>query len=347
MTRKHFSDSRSPARWLTVSTAAVCVSVVLQPACSSDSKHPSLISTGGGSDSNAGSSAGGAAGTAPGTDDAAGGSGDGNSTPGSAGSAGAAVTVPAMCSKTATWSGAVTLKGISGPSVETLLSTTPDELDLAFTRDGALYVAHRAQVSDDFEVGAPIVVEAGWAVSNGASLSADGKRLVLAGDGESKLGELTRSSRTTPFEGSVDATAFQQVNHDAVYTGRIYAAPVVSAGDDQLFFNSAYPTGGSTVVVATRKGDGPWSTPTRLASDALDGEIGKRRLPNSVSADTRTLFYFNEESMQEEARWRESAVLSSPLYDMLSLGTRRGATPNSACDRLYSEADSDVVVEKD
>ncbi|MET0791428.1 MAG: hypothetical protein ABW061_07895, partial [Polyangiaceae bacterium] len=72
-----------------------------------------------------------------------------------------------------------------------------------------------------------------------------------------------------------------------------------------------------------------------------------RRLPNSLSADALTLFYFNEESMQEEARWRDTTVPSSLLYDMQSLGERRGATPNAACDRLYSALDGDVVAEKD
>ena len=59
------------------------------------------------------------------------------------------------------------------------------------------------------------------------------------------------------------------------------------------------------------------------------------------------MFYFNEESAHEEARFRATSALTSALYDMLSLGERRGATPNSACDRLYSESNSDVVVEKD
>jgi hypothetical protein len=346
MTRHYFSAPRSRTLQLSISALAVCASIVGHPACSSDAKHPSLINASGGSDSSADASVGGNAGMTETSDaGAAGEAGEGNAASGSGGSAGATTGVPPVCSKSASWSGAVTLKNLT--AIDSLLSATPDELDLAFTRSGALYVAHRAKVSDDFEVGASILVEASWTVENGASLSADGKRLIVGGDGESKLGELTRSSRTAPFDGSVDETAFSQVNHDAVYTGRIYAAPAVSAGDDQLFFNSAFPAGGSTVVVSTRKVDGAWSPPVRLASDALDGEIGMRRLPNSVSADARTLFYFNEESMQEEARWRDTTGLSSPLYDMQSLGKRRGAAPNSTCARLYSESDSDVVVEKD
>jgi hypothetical protein len=137
------------------------------------------------------------------------------------------------------------------------------------------------------------------------------------------------------------------VNQDAVYTGKLYAYPVVSPGDDQLFFNSTFPLSVSTVVVSTRSGSDAWSAPVKLTSVLLDGESKTRRLPSGVSADARTLFYFNEETMQEEARFRDTPTLQSPLYDMVSLGARRGATPNAACNRLYSSATGDVVVEKD
>ncbi len=254
---------------------------------------------------------------------------------------------PSSCSKTAKWTHAVSVANVSSTADETLLSATPDELDLAFVRDGSLYVAHRAKVSSTFDIGQPVVIPTGWTVRAGASLSADGKRLLLSGDGESKLGELTRSNRGGAFSAEVDTTAFAQVNQDALYTGKIYAFPAVSPGDDQLFYNSAFPSGGSSVVISTRTGEAAWSTPQTVAGGTLDGKSGSRRLPSSVSADARTLFYFNEESMNEEARWRDSALPNSPLYDMLSLGERRGAVPNSACDRLYSESDSDVVVETD
>ena len=254
---------------------------------------------------------------------------------------------PPVCSKVASWSGRISVGNVSSDLGETLLSVTADELDLAFLRSGLLYVAHRATRSAEFELTDPIAIPGGWTVATGASLSGDGKRLLLSGDGESKLGELTRSSRTAAFGSTVDTTAFSAVNQDALYTGKMYAAPAVSAGDDQLFFNSAFPDGGSNVVVSTRKGSEAWSAPSIVSSPALDGDTGMRRLPSSVSSDALTLFYFNEESMHEEARWRDTAVLNSPLSDMMSLGERRGATPNSSCDRLYSEFDSDVVVEKD
>ena len=332
------------------------IAICAAPACSDANVHPSLISAGGGTqlpngqsgassvsgnagDNNGlgGASDGGAAGTDNESAGASGDSGTGRPDP-----------LPSVCKQTASWSAAVKLPVVSGAVSETLLSLTPDELDLAFLRAGVLYVAHRAQVTDEFSVGAPLSIPTGYSAADGAALSADGKRLILAGaERPGKLGELSRPTRDAAFSNLVDETAFAALNQISVYTGRVYASPVISSGDDQLIFNSAYPGSASTVVVSTREPDGSWSTPMLLTASVLNGGVGARRLPTGVSADARTLFYFNEESGAEEARWRDTSHNDSPLYDMMSLGKRRGSTPNSACNRLYSESNSDVVVETD
>lgn len=263
------------------------------------------------------------------------------------GSGGRPLPGPSLCDEMAAWTGSANVAGVSTAASETLLSITPDELDLAFLRDGALYVAHRAQASAAFSMLATVVLPMGWSVSQGASLSADGKRLIVVASAQNRLGELTRAARDVQFDGTVDETAFGAVNQSATYTGKIYAAPVVSPGDGQLFYNSAFPDSDSTVVLSTRVTGGAWSAPVRLTPLLLDGAKGARRLPTGLSTDERTLFYFNEESMQEEARWRDTALPNAALYDIMSLGTRRGAIPNSACNRLYSGVDSDVVVEQD
>jgi hypothetical protein len=237
------------------------------------------------------------------------------------------------------------LAGVSTSAAETLLSITLDELDVAFLRTGVLYVGHRANQSATFE-SAAVTLPSGWSASNGASLSADGKRLILVSElHPNKLGELTRSSRDQPFSANIDEAAFASINADAVYTGKVYAFPVVSGRDDQLIFNSAYPGSSSTVVYSTRTGNATWSTPEQLQTNLLDGGADARRLPTGLSADQRTLFYFNEETAQEEARFRPADSASSPLYDVLNLGTRRGAAPNARCDHLYSSTAGDVVVE--
>jgi len=340
---------------LLVSYVTLCAAA---GACSSDaSDHPAGVSSGGeqaGGGHGGASTSAGAAGRATSQSGADGGEG-GASAGGAGGQAGGAdvgtggppVTAP-VCSETAMWSGATSVDPVSSAAAETLLSVTADELDLAFSRGSALYVAHRAQANAAFSVGAPITIPSGWSAAQGAGLSPDGKRLMLVSDPDQrKLGEMTRASRDGVFGGDVDESAFGAVNQDAVYTGKLYAYPIVSPGDDQLFFSSTFPMGASTVVVSTRGGSDPWSAPVKLTSDLLDGESTTRRLPSGVSADARTLFYFNEGTMLEEARFRDTPSIESPLYDMVSLGARRGAAPNTACNRLYSSSSGDVVVEKD
>jgi len=357
----HFSE---------IAALSLCALAASGPACSTETTRPSLVSAGGqpsdggrsGSTAESGSAdvagasgeeAGdsGAAGDGAGNHGGSGSGSDGGSggTPAEVGgSGGVPDIVPAACDPQATWSAPASVTGVSSAGNETLLALTPDELDLAFLRDGALYVAHRTKAEADFAIGSALVLPVGWSAAHGASLSADGTRLLVVSDpDQKKLGEWTRPNRLAAFSGAIDTSAFAAVNQDAVFTGRVYASPTLSAAGDQLFYNSAFLDADSTIVVSTRTGTGTWSAPRTLSGGVFDGDPGERRLPTGVSQDGRTLFYFNEETAKQEARWRASNSVDSPLYDMLSLGARRGATPNFACNRLYSESNSDVVVEKD
>jgi hypothetical protein len=360
MTPSCRSPRRQPRHSFTVTAAAILAAAVTfgPAACSSGSdNHPAGIDTGGGGPNGGNSAAnvGGSSGNGSAT------AGDSSSFAGdAAGAAGAAPDAgfesdagpgrappgPSTCSQTAVWSGATTVSGVSSSADETFLSLTPDELDLAFLRAGALYVAHRAGATAPFTVSAPIALPDGWSAAQGAALSADGRRLVLLSTDQTLLSEMTRASRDAAFSGTVDQTAFSAVNETSMYSGNIYAAPVLSADDQQLFLNSASIGGASTIVASTREASQPWSLPTRVIA-ALDGAAGARRLPTGISADARTLFYFNEGTMKEEARWRDEPLLTSPLYDVVDLGTRGGAQPNTACDKLYSNAAGDVIVEHD
>ena len=337
---------------------SLCAWLASQPACSSDARPPSLVSAGDrpsdGGRSGSSPAEGGNADSAGASGEAGGdtglaGNGDGSGAmPAELGGSGdKPQAVPAACDQLAAWSAAVTVPGVSSAASETLLALTPDELDLAFLRDGALYVAHRSAAAATFSSGSPLAVPIGWTAAHGAALSADGKRLLLVSEPDQKLGEWTRSDRQTAFSGEVDVSAFAAVNQDSDFTGRVYASPSISAGDDQLFFSSSFLDTDSTIVVSSRTGTAPWSAPRTLSAGVFDGSGGKRLLPTGVSADGRTLFYFNEQSAKEEARWRATNSVSSALYDMLSLGGRRGAIPNARCNRLYSDSNGDVVVETD
>ncbi len=336
------------------SAASFAVLASLPLACSSGSDNrPPGVSTSGAAAGSSSAASGGNA-SANGGSNAAGDSSlagasvgaDGPSDNGGEVGTGRPAPGPALCSEAASWTGATPVPGVSTGASETLLSMTSDELDLAFLRAGALYVAHRAQATGDFTPGEPVTLPSGWSATQGAALSPDGKRLILVSTDQTLLGELTRATRDTTFSGAIDQSAYATINQTAVYTGDIYASPTVSPDDLQLFFNSAFQGGASTVVVSTRSAGQVWGSPTRVTSD-LDGQDTSRCLPTGVSADERTLFYFDEMSMKQEARWRDEPDLSSPLYDMVDLGTRRGAQPNATCNHLYSDTTTDVVVEHD
>jgi len=335
-----------------------CALAASSPGCSSGTRAPSLVNAGGRLEDGgrAGSSA-----AVGGNFDLAGSNGDEGGDSGAAsdggeggvapsepvGGGGKAPTEPALCDKRAVWSAATSVSGVSSGAAETLLALTPDELDLAFLREGALYVAHRASASASFSSGTALTIPTGWSAIHGATLSADGKRLLLISDpDQKKLGELTRPSREGAFSATIDTSAFAAINQDSDFTRRIYASPTISAGDDQLFFSSSLDSE-STIAISYRNGTASWSAPKALSPGTFDGTAGERRLPTGTSADGLTLFYFNEESALQEARWRATNSVSSQWYDMLSLGARRGAAPNSGCNRLYSESEGDVVVEKD
>ncbi len=255
---------------------------------------------------------------------------------------------PAACSERGAWTDSKIVDVVSSAAPESFLSVTPDELDLAFVRSGSVYLAHRAQAAAPFSMGGALAIPAGWSVAQGASLSADGKRLLLVSDpDQKKLGEMRRPTRDAAFAGGVDESAFAAVNQDAVYTGKQYAFPVVSFSDTQLFYNSSFAGGSSTIVVSTGSAGAAWSAPVVLTTLVFDGTASQRRLPTGLSADARTLFYFNERTQLEEARFRDMPSVASPFYDLVELGARRAAAPNTACDRLYFGAENDIVVEKD
>jgi hypothetical protein len=350
------SPRARPLRSLIASLAVVLLALLAcaPSACSSDSdNHPSGIDTGGNTASGGGASvipseAGTNSGAASGESTPDGGAAGADSTTidegGSAG--GNPPPLPPTCSEATIWADVAAVVGISTAADEVLLSITSDELDLAFLRAGALYVAHRTAAESAFTAGAAIVIPDGWTATLGAAISPDGKRLVLVSTDQTMLGEITRTTRDAAFAGDVDESAFSILNQTTTYSGNIFASPALSPDDLQLFLNSTSPGGRSTVVAATRSAGEPWTASARV-TPALDGDPGARRLPSGISADARTLFYFNEETMTEEARWRDTSQVTSALYDMVNLGTRRGAQPNTACDRLYSQSSGDIVVEQD
>jgi hypothetical protein len=363
MTRSKLAYGLAPLAWLAVGGAGPVT------ACSSGSDaHPPLISSGGSASSDAGSVGTGGRKIPVGTD--GGSSGLGGSEAGAAGEAGEAgrpdrgadggaagaaggqeqgtvvPVTPSVCSETAVWAGAAPVDAVSTDADESLLSITPDELDIVFMRLGAPFWAHRDTPSDTFGMATAVTLPAGYVASAGAALSSDGMTLVLISSNGGSFGALSRTSRTLDFGPNADTTAFVGLNQRAAQTLERYAAPVLSADGKSFVFSSFRTDAGNISVVYQALWTAPrWAMPSSISHGLFDGTGDKRPLPTGLSSDSRTLFYFDEATSKEMARFRERP--DAPLYDVIDLGDRAGAIPNSTCQRIYYTNSGNVLTDAD
>jgi hypothetical protein len=88
-----------------------------------------------------------------------------------------------------------------------------------------------------------------------------------------------------------------------------------------------------------------WAMPTNISQYIFDGTTDKRPLPSGLSSDSRTLFYYDEATSKQMARFRDRP--DAPLYDVVDLGGRVGAVPNGTCQRIYYTSDGNVLTEAD
>jgi len=349
---------------LTALGIAVCLGV----ACSSNSDdHAPALPNGGAS------SRSGAGGRSPVGDSGAGGTTDGGGggeiEGGAAGAAGSAdgssgaggeggleqgtiiPVTPGACSEDATWASATPLEGISTAADERLLAITPDELDILFLRDGAALRAHRDLKSAAFGEADTLTIPDGYGVDAGVALSADGKTLVLLATTGQSFAAFTRASRSAAFADEADTSAFTGINQRSIQTMQHYAAPVLASDGKTFVFaaftpepSAGFPSGfeGIAVVYQSVWSTSSWAMPESISQNLFDGTSATRPLPSGLSSDSRTLFYVDEGSGKQMARFRDRP--DAPLYTVVELDERTGAVPDAKCDRLYYSADGDILV---
>ncbi|MES1178314.1 MAG: hypothetical protein ABUL62_28595 [Myxococcales bacterium] len=356
-----------------ITFSALGVTLVVAAACSSGSDvHAPAVGDGGSSNAGAGGTrlptAGnaGASGRAaiagkPGSSDDAGQGGTANEggAVGEGGEAGlepgTVVVVPASaCSETAKWKSPSPLGGVSGAGVERLLSITADELDVLFVRDGSVLLAHRTKANADFGTASEVTIPTDYDVTPGAALSADGKTLVLVAKSGQAFAALSRASRTAAFAATPDVSPFYALNQRAIQTMEHYAAPVLSPDGSSLIYTGftpepeqGFPEGveGVSRVYESQWANKAWQMPESVSDGFFDGTTAARPLPSGLSSDSRTLFYFDEKTMKQAARFRDRP--DAPLNVVIDLGSRAGAVPNAGCDVLYYTSGGDVLTEID
>lgn len=299
-------------------------------------------SGGGGSDAgSAGQDDGGSAGT-----ESAGAGGEGGA------SEGAIIPVtPGTCSETAVWVDAAPLPGVSTSANEQLLAISADELDILFLRDDVPMFAHRGSPSAEFDAGSTLTIADGYGVDAGAALSADGKTMVLLATTGQSFAAFTRSSRDTAFDVVPDDSAFIGLNQRAAQTMQHYAAPLLAPDGKTFVFAAFTPEpemgmsngfAGVSMVYESVWTPSGWAMPDSLSQNLFDGTSAARPLPTGLSSDSRTLFYLEEGSGKEMARFRDRP--DAPLYTVVDLDQRLQAVPDAKCERLYHSTGGDVLV---
>jgi hypothetical protein len=259
---------------------------------------------------------------------------------------GAPIYEEALCARAASWDNPVALSGVSTPQAdERLLSMTHDALTLVFTRDDVLLVADRASTADDFATAAPVTVPSGYTHARGVALHPDGLGLVLVSELADELGEVTRAARGGDFDGPLETARFEALSENAVQYGEGLSSPVLSATGTSLFFTRI---GGNASKVFHTQGSAAFAIPT-MPEDlvTLGGQDGDFKLTLSVSADERTLFFFDEALGHAAGLW--SAAPGAPFYDVALFPALSGIFTDADCSHLYGTSDSsgslDVVVE--
>jgi hypothetical protein len=252
------------------------------------------------------------------------------------------------------WENATPLPGISTSADERLLAITPDELDIVFLRDAVPMFAHREAASAEFDAGVPLTLADGYGVDAGAALSADGKTLVLLATAGQSFAAFTRGSRDVAFDIAPDDSAFIGINQRAVQTMQHYAAPVLAPDGKTFVFaaftpepEAGFPSGfaGVSMVYESVWTSSGFAMPESLSQNLFDGTSANRPLPSGLSSDSRTLFYLEEGSGKQMARFRDRP--DAPLYTVVDLDQRSHAVPAAKCERLYYSNGGDVLVSRE
>ena len=258
---------------------------------------------------------------------------------------------PGACSETEAWPNGTPLVSISTAADEQLLAITSDELDILFTRDQSPMRAHRDVASAAFDPAVALTIADGYGVTAGVALSADGKTMVLLAAGEQAFAAFTRTSRSAEFDTSADSAAFDGINQRAQQTMQHYAAPVLSPDGKTFVFaaftpepEAGFPSGvlGVSLVYQSVWTGTAWAMPESISQDLFDGTTAARSLPSGLASDSRTLFYVDEGSGKQMARFRDRP--DAPLYTVVDLDQRTRAVPNAECDRLYYSSGGEVLV---
>ena len=256
------------------------------------------------------------------------------------------VATPPLCNPNVAWSDGTPLAISTG--ADQFGAVTPDERTLVWTSTtsglATVYYADRTDTTVPFANATPLVLTGIATMPGAIAISPDGLRLALEAP-DTTFFTVTRPDRSSPFAATTDTTEFAELNGEISASEAVVALgePIYGA-DGETFVYSRYPVGGAqgiaTIFQAARGGTDPWSDGVPLNGDAIQEAAAEvRRRPSGISADTLTLFYWDDAAGGEMMAWRATA--DDSFGNPQSLGPRTGAQPNATCTLLYYSAPAD------
>ena len=264
---------------------------------------------------------------------------------GGVGGAGGTGSASALCATTAQWGPGTILALAAGPGGAVRVAVTPDERTMAWVEPlatgGVVHHVDRADPSSPFSATQDLS-EAGIDPTRGIALGPGGLSLVAVRADGSGFVEYSRPTRADAFS-QPSSVAFDLVNAlSALVDGLAFADPVLSA-DGGTFLYSQLGTGALPTILESARGDAEqWPVGVTVNGAMLGSVDGKYRRPTGISADLRTLFFYDEVAEHLEAAFRAAPL--DPFTVGRTLMAGRSAQPGAACSRLYYTAQQSATL---
>ncbi|HEX8796087.1 MAG TPA: hypothetical protein VF765_34290 [Polyangiaceae bacterium] len=279
-----------------------------------------------------------------GTPDAAGGDATGTDATGSDGTGGgdggmdatqmfdSSPPPPVLCTPGETWGSPVTVLTTGAADATIFGAVTPDELTIAWASStgGAVTAWYADRASTGVAFGAPQALASSFGALSldRVSLSGDGLRIVGTASGGSKFIAVKRAARTGAFD-TDDSSEFAGIGTEGSLN--TYATPLLS-GDDAFFFY-ILPSSTDDHVINESFGGPPWTPGAYLPPMELERVGSQYRRPSGISADDRSLFYWDETNGSEWIAY--SSTAGGPFDVFENLGAFTNAAPTATCSRIY------------
>jgi len=241
-----------------------------------------------------------------------------------------------ICGAAQVWVDGAAL-AISTPAADRFGSITPDELSVAWatSSSGVVTVRYADRTTNQAAFDAPRSLVGAFALDR-AAFSSDGLRLVVVNADRRGFTEFTRASRDDALgaPGIGPFAAFEDYAQHTMAAGNSFA-DVLLDPDDKVLLYSEYGSGVVDTVHRTRRlfsGD-PWSVGLPLVAAELQSSGAQTRRPTGMSADGRTLFFWDGLLGIERAGFFDFPRDS--FASVRDLGQLIDAQPNADCTRLY------------